>query len=63
MGKTQNHPLRAFMPSEEQELHRVAHATSERLDAVSRFPFSISYGNKKYEVNEDYVLNLRNMSI
>src|SRR5258708_35966666 len=36
VGKTQNHPLRAFTPSEEQELHRVAHATSERLDAVKR---------------------------
>jgi transposase len=36
VGKTQNHPLRAFTPSEEQELYRVAHATSERLDAVKR---------------------------
>jgi hypothetical protein len=34
VGKTQNHLLRAFTPSEEQELYRVAHATNERLDAV-----------------------------
>ena len=36
MGKTQNHPLRAFTPSEEQELHRIAKATSARLDVVKR---------------------------
>ncbi|GHO61765.1 hypothetical protein KSC_006570 [Ktedonobacter sp. SOSP1-52] len=36
MGKTQNHPLRAFTPSEEQELHRIAKATSEWLDVVKR---------------------------
>jgi transposase len=36
VGKTQNHLLRAFTPSEEQELHRIAKATSERLDVVKR---------------------------
>ena len=36
MGKAQNHPLRAFTPSEEQELHRIAKATSERLVVVKR---------------------------
>lgn len=36
MGKAQNHPLRAFTPSEEQELHCIAKATSERLDVVKR---------------------------
>jgi transposase len=36
MGKAQKHPLRAFTPPEEQELHRLAKATSERLDVVKR---------------------------
>ena len=36
VGKTQNHPLRAFTPPEEQELHRIAKAISERLDMVKR---------------------------
>jgi len=36
VGKTQNHLLRAFTPSEEQELHRIVKATSERLDVVKR---------------------------
>src|SRR5215471_20304626 len=36
VGKTQNHPLRAFTLPEEQELHRIAKATSERLDVVKR---------------------------
>src|SRR5215471_835483 len=36
VGKTLNYPLRVFTPSKEQELHQVAHATSERLDAVKR---------------------------
>lgn len=33
--KTQNHPLRAFTLPEEQELHRTAKATGERLDVVN----------------------------
>jgi hypothetical protein len=36
VGKEQKHPLRALTPREEQELHRVAKATSERLDVVKR---------------------------
>src|SRR5437764_9563852 len=36
MGKEQKHPLRALTPQEEQELHRVVKATSERLDVVKR---------------------------
>jgi hypothetical protein len=36
MGKEQKHPLRAFTQREEQELHRVTKATSERLDVVKR---------------------------
>ena len=36
MGKEQKHPLRALTPREEQELQRVAKATSERLDVVKR---------------------------
>ncbi len=36
MGKEQKHALRAFLPQEEQELQRVAKATSERLDVVKR---------------------------
>lgn len=36
MGKEQKHPLRALMPQEEQEFHRIAKATSERLDVVKR---------------------------
>ncbi len=36
MGKEQKHPLRAFTRQEEQELHRRAKATSERLDVVKR---------------------------
>lgn len=36
MGKEQKHPLRALTPQEEQELQRVAKATSERLDVVKR---------------------------
>lgn len=36
MGKTQNPLLRAFTPSEEQELHRIAQATSECLDVEKR---------------------------
>lgn len=36
VGKTQNHPLRAFTLPEEQELHRIAKATGERLDVVKR---------------------------
>ena len=36
MGKEQKHPLRALTPQEEQELQRIAKATSERLDVVKR---------------------------
>jgi transposase len=36
MGKEQKHPLRALTPQEEQELHRIGKATSERLDVVKR---------------------------
>lgn len=36
MGKAQKHPLRAFTLPEAQELHRIAKATSERLDVVKR---------------------------
>lgn len=36
MGKEQKHPLRALTPQEEQELRRIAKATSERLDVVKR---------------------------
>ncbi len=36
MGKEQKHPLRTLTPQEEQEVHRVAKATSERLDVVKR---------------------------
>jgi transposase len=36
MGKEQKHPLRALTPQEEQELQRLAKATSERLDVVKR---------------------------
>ena len=34
MGKEQKHPLRTLTPQEEQELHRLVKATSERLDVV-----------------------------
>jgi transposase len=36
MGKEQKYPLRAFTLQEEQELHRVTKATSERFDMVKR---------------------------
>src|SRR5260221_12694351 len=36
MGKEQKHPLRALTPQEEQELQRLAKATSERVDVVKR---------------------------
>src|SRR5436309_3649213 len=36
MAGVQKHPLSALMPQEEQELQRVAKATSERLDVVKR---------------------------
>jgi transposase len=36
MAGVQKHPLRALTPQEEQELQRVAKATSERLDVVKR---------------------------
>jgi hypothetical protein len=36
MGNAQKHPLRAFTPPEEQELHRIVKATSERMDVVKR---------------------------
>jgi transposase len=36
MGKEQKHPLRTFTLQEEQALHRMARATSERLDVVKR---------------------------
>jgi transposase len=36
MAGVQKHPLRALTPQEEQELPRVAKATSERLDVVKR---------------------------
>lgn len=36
MGNAQKHPRLAFMPPEEQELHRIVKATSERLDVVKR---------------------------
>jgi transposase len=36
MGKEQKHPLRALTTQEEQELHRITKATSERLDVVKR---------------------------
>lgn len=36
MAGAQKHPLRALTPQEEQELHRVEKATSERLDVVKR---------------------------
>ena len=36
MAGAQKHPLRAFMPQEEQELQRIEKATSERLDVVKR---------------------------
>jgi hypothetical protein len=36
MGKEQKHPLRTLTPQEEQELQRMAKATSERLDVVKR---------------------------
>jgi transposase len=36
MAQTQKHPLRALSKQEEQELHRLMKATSERLDVVRR---------------------------
>jgi len=36
MAGVQKHPLRVLTPQEEQELHRVVKATSERLDVVKR---------------------------
>ena len=36
MSKEQKHPLRALTAQEEQELHRITKATSERLDVVKR---------------------------
>lgn len=36
MGNAQKHLLRAFTPPEEQELHRIVKATSERMDVVKR---------------------------
>ena len=36
MSSEQKHPLRTLMPQEEQELQRVAKATSERVDMVRR---------------------------
>lgn len=36
MAQTQKHPLRILSEQEEQELHRLVKATSERLDVVRR---------------------------
>jgi len=36
MSKEQKHPLRALTLQEEQELHRITRASSERLDVVKR---------------------------
>src|SRR5216684_6661291 len=36
MGKEQKDPLRVLTAQEEQELHRITKATSERLDVVKR---------------------------
>ena len=51
MGKTQNYPLRAFTPSEEQELHHIAKATSERLDVVISSQNFTSEGQQAYKIS------------